>query len=53
MLVAAYKKKLKRDNLSKIFFPCSRKQRLTEIFKDELIMCRNKAGKQGQLDHIT
>lgn len=37
MLVAAYKKKLKRDNFSKTFFPCSRKQRLKDIFQDELI----------------
>lgn len=49
MLVAAYKTKLKRDNFSKTFFPRSRKQRLTEIFKDELINVQ----KQGQVHHIT
>ena len=43
MLVAAYKKKLKRDNFSKTFFPCSRKQRLKEIFQDELINVQKQA----------
>lgn len=53
MLVAAYKKKLKRDNFSKTFSHVLENNVLKKSFKTNWLMCRNKPGKQGQLDHIT